>query len=259
MLVLALTFLMASPADTLLTPDVFAAGSVSTEAYETSPSFSADGQTMVFARYGDDWAQKTPYIAAWDGETWRVAEIPVGPVYNLAIAPDASSIVYATPSTDGEQALFRMPRKGEGWGTPENLTARHGIVGTYPCMTQAGDLLLYNSAGPSGAGLYRTRETADGFAPLTPLLIPPQGTAFDACSATSERIIYTHCFDDMCAPDAQNGVWLLGIDDAMQTPQKIGGLPYVWGVQVVPAWDLVVFTDGNDILSVPLNSVPELR
>jgi len=257
-LALALTLLIASPADTLLTPDVFAAGTISTDAYETSPSFAADGQTMVFARYGDDWAQKTPYIADWNGETWHVAEIPIGPVYNLAITPDASSIVYAARSAD-EQVLFRMARDGDGWASPENLTARYGIAGTYPCLTMNGDLLVYNSAGASGEGLYRTHETADGFGPLTPLFIPPQGTAFDAFSSDGEHILYTHCFDDTCASGAQNGVWLLDIDDAMQTPQKIDGLPYVWGVQVVPTLDLVVFTDGDDILSLPLDKVPELR
>ncbi|MEM6645291.1 MAG: hypothetical protein AAF730_03470 [Bacteroidota bacterium] len=259
MLVLALTLLMASPADTLLTPAVFAAGSISTEAYETSSSFAADGQTMVFARYGDDWAQKTPYIADWDGETWEVAEIPVGPVYNLAVAPDGRSIVYAARLADGQQNLFRMARDGAGWAAPENLTGQYGIAGTYPCLTSNGDLLLYTSEGAAGAGLYRARAEGDGFDPPAPLFIPPQGTAFDAFSADGDHIVYTHCFDDNCAPGPQNGVWVVQGEGAAQATHKIDGLPYVWGVQVVPALDLLVFTDGDDILSLPLDHVPTLR
>ncbi|MEM7787676.1 MAG: hypothetical protein AAF594_08110, partial [Bacteroidota bacterium] len=53
-----------------------APGVVSTAASETSPSVSADGRVLAFARYGDDWVAKTPYVARLGADGWRVEPVP---------------------------------------------------------------------------------------------------------------------------------------------------------------------------------------
>ena len=49
------------------TPARLAPGVISTERSETSPSVTRDGKTLVFARYGDDWERKRPYLARLGG------------------------------------------------------------------------------------------------------------------------------------------------------------------------------------------------
>jgi Tol biopolymer transport system component len=81
----------AAPPDTTWT--VFEPGVISTpEGTETSPSITADGQTMVFARTAG-WTDKGPYIATRQGDGWRVQKAPfTDTLYNLAVAPDGQSI-----------------------------------------------------------------------------------------------------------------------------------------------------------------------
>ncbi|MEM9665589.1 MAG: hypothetical protein AAF970_11685 [Bacteroidota bacterium] len=249
--------LLVSASDSLLKPTPFAPGAVSTDASETSPSFTADGRTMVFARYSDDWTQKQAFIAYRTETTWRVEPLAdTGPVYNLAIAPDGQEIVYVV-AEERVRTVFRLHRTDTGWSTPENLTARYGLVGAYPCLTAEGDLLLYQFAGTEGAGIYRAPREGDGFGPAEALYLLPQGTAFDAFAATTpSSLLVTRCVDDTCTPGPENGVFVVDPDPAAplvpRAVRRLDRLPYVWGLQPVPTLSLLVFTDGEDILMVPL-------
>lgn len=234
----------------------FLPGIVSTEASETSPSFSADGKRLVFARYGDDWSQKDPYFGLLTEEGWTVEPLPgIGPVYNLAISPDGETLIISTKSEEGSRELFGTRRSGEGWSPRENLTAEYGIVGTYPALTTSGDLLVYDAEGTEGPGVYVARKQDSGFGPAEPLYVPAGGTTFDAfLDESSGTLLVSRCLDDTCASEGPNGIWEVRVKKGVAgRAGKIQGLPYAWGVQPVESLGLLVFTDGEDILSAPLS------
>ncbi|MEM8556625.1 MAG: hypothetical protein AAGG50_02170 [Bacteroidota bacterium] len=232
----------------------FALGTISTEQSETSPSFSRDGRTMVFARYVD-WGEKTAFIADLTDAGWAVEAIPdIGPVYNLAVTPDGDAVVYAAGPAG---PLMRVARTPDGWLEPENLTDQYDIQGGYASFTDAGDLVVYRSDGPEGDGIYLAPKSDDGFGPATALYVPDEGTTFDAI-VDGQRLFVTRCFDDVCAPGSSNGVWEVTLDvEGGPSAQKMPALPYVWGVQIVEALGLFVYTDGEDILAVPLSTVEQ--
>ncbi|MEL6444145.1 MAG: hypothetical protein AAF089_07495 [Bacteroidota bacterium] len=237
-----------------MTAAPLAPGTISTSASETSPSFSRDGRVMVFARYGDDWSEKIPFVARLTDDGWGVERIPgVGPVYNLAVSPDGERVVYAV----GSNGPLLQVRYEEGtWSEPESLTAQYGVSGSYPALTDAGDLLVYKSDGSAGNGIYVARRRGEGLGPNAPLYVPDEGTTFDGVvSSVDEALLVTRCLDDVCDPGDLNGVWAveLGVPEG-PTARKIAALPYVWGVQPVEALRLLVFTDGEDILAVPLEA-----
>ncbi|MEM6783922.1 MAG: hypothetical protein AAF624_09345 [Bacteroidota bacterium] len=128
------------------------------------------------------------------------------------------------------------------------------MSGSYPAPTDDGDLLVYKSDGSAGNGIYVARGRGEGFGPIAPLYVPDEGTTFDGVASSLDGPLFvTRCLDDVCEPGDRNGVWAVELGGAEgPTSRKIGAVPYVWGVQPVEALGLLVFTDGEDILAVPL-------
>lgn len=114
----------------LATPEIFAPGAISGPAGVDCLTFTPDGATVYFDqkagwngfimeshRVGDGWS--TPRIAPFSGQ-WLD--------HDPAMAPDGSFLVYTsnraavagTPALHGGQ-LWRVDRRGEGWGEPVRL------------------------------------------------------------------------------------------------------------------------------------------
>ena len=174
-------------------------------------------------------------------------------MYNLAISPDASTVLYATRSEDA-RTLFRTRRAQGGWSRPENLTRRYGLAGTYPCLTENGDLFFFDADGASGAGIYAAPRDGEGFGSALPVYVPTSAAPFDGYTADGlGTLLVTRCFDDACLSGPENGIWEVRLDEAgAGEARKVESLPYAWGAQPVESSGLFVFTDGEDILAIPL-------
>lgn len=233
-----------------IVPGVLAPGTISTGGSETSPSFTADGKTLVFARYTTDWTQKTAYMATRDDTGWTVNELSeLGIVYNLAISGDGRFIVFARRDDDRE-TLFRVERRGDGWSEPLNLSQAFGLSGSYAHISPVGDLVVYDSDGDAGDGLYASGLFSAGYAQPKPRYVPGEGYNFDGWfSDDGETLLVTRCLDETCDANGRNGIWLVRGDDARLLDPR---LPYAWGAQPVPDLGVLVMTDGDDILTVPL-------
>lgn len=150
------------------TPDttwqVFEPGVISlSDTQETSPSITADGQTMVFART-ENWNDKVSYIATRNGEGWRVRKAPFADtLYNLAVSPDGQSIFFKTNETqDGEDVsrAYRVDRTEDEWNAPQDLPALYNINAGYFCPMADGTLYFF--APSPRPGIYRTEPDGDG-------------------------------------------------------------------------------------------------
>ncbi len=237
------------------TPARFGQDVISTGRSESSPSFSKDGKTMVFARYGDEWTRKDPYIAHLKQDGWKVEAIRgIGKVYNLAISPNGNTIIYAKRIGDSK-SIFRIRSTSTGWSNPENLTVKFGVAGTYPALTENGDLLFFDAEGTSGSGIYIARETGEGFGEPLPVFVTEGDTTFDPFSTDGKKILVSRCFDEVCNSGPRNGIWEITPDGkGGGATRKIPRLPYGWCSQIVEYLVIFVYTDGEDILAVPLGS-----
>ena len=82
---------------------------------------------------------------------------------------------------------------------------------------------------------------------------PGTGTTFDPFTVDGKKILVTRCFDDSCMSGPKNGIWEINILDGGKTKErKLDRIPYSWGAQAVKALGIFIYTDGNDILAIPL-------
>ena len=77
-------------------------------------------------------------------------------------------------------------------------------------------------------------------------------------SYSQDLVLVTRCFDDACASEGNNGLWAVPLSPAgvgrASAARHLGRIPYAWGAQVVPSLGVLVLTDGEDILTVPLRA-----
>jgi len=109
-------------------PQVLGPGVISGPANDADPAFTPDGATLVFARNG------TLMIARRDGEGWSAPRIaPFSGEWmdqQPAMSPDGRFLVFVSnrPLAAGDPKhpagnLWRVERRGDGWGEPVHLPA----------------------------------------------------------------------------------------------------------------------------------------
>ena len=248
------------PAIADTTWQAFAPGVISLpDIRETSPSVSADGQTMVFARTSN-WRDKVPYIATRSGDAWTVAEAPFADtLYNVALAPDGQSAFFKTyEMQDGEEVsrAYRVERTEDGWGTPHALPSLTGINAGYFCPMADGTLYFFARtprpgiyvAAPDGNGGYGAPQW------LSDAVSPEGTTSFDVLMHPDEdRLIITRAGipDDRADDLGPRGFYLYRrTADGWQEAKRLD-LPYGWGATVLPDGRLL-FVDAGDLQAVPL-------
>ncbi|NNE68398.1 MAG: hypothetical protein HKN33_17665 [Pyrinomonadaceae bacterium] len=231
----------------------FGNGLISTDASETSPSFANDGKSMVFARYGEDWSKKEPFYAVLSDGVWKVEPITsIGKIYNLAISPDGKSVFYSK-SEGKKRTLMRVGLEDGKWLAPENLTKKFGVKGSYPNLDLNGNLYFFDASGSKGQGIYKSLAMGEGFGKPEPVFLSENATTFDPYTEKGKSILVTRCFDDTCKSGMTNGIWEISFDSNGKTlERKLKNIPYAWGGQPVKELGLFVYTDGNDILAIPL-------
>jgi len=182
--------------------EVFAPGVISSpDSSESSPSITADGRTLVFTRYAS-YGRQVPYIAtqtgdswtadAWTADAWTARRAPFAEfVYNLAISPDGSTILFRTPRTDNLSTepvsrVFRVEQdEDDTWGKAEEVSELRGTRAGYFDLQEDGSLYLYARPAETGddpdqpRGIYRSTLRDDGsYGPLAFVgrAVSPTGT-----------------------------------------------------------------------------------
>jgi Tol biopolymer transport system component len=163
------------PATTSNGPTLFAPGVISGPVHDASPAFTPDGNTVYFSRdhtilvsqrRGQLWSE--PQLAAFAGR-WSDIE--------PAMAPDGSFLIFASnrPATepgepiDGEWEgamhkqsggnLWRVDRRGTGWGPPVRLPDRVNRGGAVwsPSVVADGSVYFMDGHLPGRFRLYRSQ------------------------------------------------------------------------------------------------------
>ena len=236
---------------------------------ETSPSISADGQTLLFART-TDCEDKVPYLATLEGDGWRVERAAFADtVYNAALAPDGRTVFFqthervprASGGSDGDSLVFRAfrsKRTVSGWAEPGELSTLAGLDAGYFSVAPDGSLTLF--AWQPRGGLYRAEpDGAGGYGDpvwLGDALAPNGATSFDALvHPDGDRLVVTRD-----VPEArrgalgESGFYLYRLVDGAWTEDRRLPLPYGWGATVLPDERFLFVLDG-DLQTVPLTAL----
>jgi len=132
------------------TPELFAPGIVSGPANDGSPTFTRDGQSLLFTRSGA--GAGTILESRWVKKQWTVPEIAsFSGQWNdqhPSMAPDGSYLIFVStrpvPGVEGRVAhIWRVDRLQHGWGTPVHLPAEVNIGPRTYAPSVAADNTLY--------------------------------------------------------------------------------------------------------------------
>jgi Tol biopolymer transport system component len=186
-------------ADAPPVPQLFAPGVISSPANDGSPTFTPDGNTLLFTRSTAGWsaileshkvggAWSEPQLAAFSGE-W--------PDSSPAMAPDGSYAVFVRIQAHAAQ-LYRVDRAATGtWGTPTKLpsTVNIGDAIWKPSVAADGTIYFVSIDKAGHKRLYSAAKTTTGYAQAQPLSfsdgtkldvdpeIAPDGSFLVFCSA----------------------------------------------------------------------------
>ncbi|HEU4556474.1 MAG TPA: hypothetical protein VFS20_01450 [Longimicrobium sp.] len=173
----------ASPAPVPGGPELVGPGVIATDANEYNPSLTPDGRTLVFARSEPDFRNAKIHVSTWSGAGWAPpAQVPFsdprftdsdptlsddgGELYFVSNRPHAGR-----DSTRRDLDLWRVPRVGAGWGTPEpvpGVNTRAQELGPQ----RRGEWLYFASTRSGMRGrldLYRARLQGDSVGPVEDL------------------------------------------------------------------------------------------
>ncbi len=239
--------------------ETFAPGVISLpDIRETSPSITADGQTLVFART-QNWKDKVPYIAQWVDGTWQVEKAPfVDTVYNLAISPDGQTIFIKKYEKRGEgeddiSHVYRVDRTASGWSEMKEIKSLYNINAGYFCPMASGRLYFY-ARGHLEKGIYYADPLGNGdYGP--PVWLSDEvstsevSTSFDVyINVEEDRLFITKSGGE----DFDRGFYFYEkTASGWNQRKKLDNLPYGWGMTVLPG-ERVLFVDAGDLQVMPL-------
>jgi len=218
-----------------------------TQARDASPAFTPDGSTVVFTR-GVGLARRL-YMAHRRGDAWS-APVPA-PFsdrwmdFEPAMAPDGSYLVFVSnrPASGQGKALdgnwggkpqpgrggnlWRVDRRGDGWGTPVRLpdSVNAGTSTFSPAVGGDGSLYFVRVNPGNGAfRLYRSRCTHDACRPAQPLALGTGGdrSDYDPAVAPDQSFIV---FSSDRPPAPSNGGDLFiafAVPGGWSTPTDLG-------------------------------------
>jgi len=247
--------------DTTWTP--LAPGAISTpDATETSPSVTADGQTMMFART-TNWTDKVPYLATRDGDGWTVQRLPFADtLYNAAIVPDGSAAIFKRNETENGEDVsraYRVERTENGWGEPREIESLFNINAGYFQPMNDGTLYFFARSPRPGIYVSTPDDTGTYGAPtwLSDAVSPDGTTSFDVLVHPDEdRLIITRAGipdgrEDELGP---RGFFYYEKRGDAWTSVKRLPLPYGWGATALPDGRFL-FVDAGDLHTVPFESL----
>ncbi|MEL1265126.1 hypothetical protein [Pseudoxanthomonas putridarboris] len=183
-----------SAADTAGQPVRWTPPALSTDQYESSPTFSPDGRELFFFRADRQFDNYRLLHSRCEGGQWSVPQEPpfaAAPGVletDPAFSPDGRRLYYGTARYNGDDLdIWKVERGADGrWGEPQRLPEPVNSPHTELLPRELADgRLLFGSnrpGGPGGRDLYFATSLSDGRWQVEPLPSPPNtaGNEYEA-------------------------------------------------------------------------------
>ncbi|MBT8305633.1 MAG: hypothetical protein KJN85_01720 [Maribacter sp.] len=231
-------------------------GIISTgELSENVINFSAD-ESIAFLTRTSSWTEQSAFIAhSKNGiftETIPIEELDR--IYNGAISPNADKIIYSIRENEHEN-IWLIRRENGKWANKTNLTRASGIEGGYFYWLNDQEIYFYQS---DNKGDIRLMELSEGKLSIKDSLISlntPNGTEFSPYVEKKKQfMIFTRYEEGNALNQGFFVSYNLGDFDNPQwsKPEKLAMLPYGWSAYILNDGNQFIYTDGEDIRSMPL-------
>ena len=225
---------------------------------ENTFSFTRD-ESQIFQTRTSDWDNQLGYISTNKNGLFTPSESiqELDTLYNGAISPDGNMIIYTKKEGD-EELLMLLKKKNNSWSEKVNLTETSNLQAGYFYWYSKTELYFYtpNNKGDIAAGSLENDKllVTDSLKPLN----TNEGTEFSPFVDKEKRfIIFTRYTE---GDPAQQGFFIsynTGDFDSPKwgVPEKLSSLPYGWNAYISDISNQFLFTNGDDIMSVPLDSL----
>lgn len=236
----------------------FLEGIVTTGDYdENTISFSANEELAILTRT-DNWEKQQPILLRRSNGVYVEEDLydELGYIYNAALSPDGDKLLYSVRDSDQEEIwLIKL----NDWSNRLNLTKASGIQGGYFYWHNENEVYFYTSQHGYG-------DVMKGILSNESLTIVDSLKELNAINATEfspfidkdgQFIIFTRYEEGV--PDNQ-GFFIaynsgVGNETVWTIPKKLEMPGYGWSPAIISNNTQFVYTDGNDILSLPITAL----
>lgn len=219
-------------------------------------SFTKD-EDLIFQTRTVEWDHQFGFtsskIAGLYAESLPFAE--TDSIYNGAISPSGEKLIYSTKENGLEEVILLQKVNGR-WSERINLTQQSHIKGGYFYWHNENELYFYipENNGNIVRGVLDQNELV--ITDQLQNLNTPGATEFSPYVHRDKRwIIFTRYLE---GDVSQQGFFISynladGDEPVWSSPKKLTMLPYGWNAWVLASKDQFLYTNGEDIMSVPLN------
>lgn len=233
-------------ADGKFYPGVISTGELSENVF----SFSSDENIMFLTRT-EDWDRQTAFIAQKKNglytETSQVEELDS--IYNGSISPNGNRIIYTTKDGDNETTwLYNLKDKSN-----INITKNSGISAGYFYWLTEDELYFYQEieGGNIYSGILKDNKLTvkDAFDSVN-----TESAEFSPYMDPEKRFIIFTRYKEK--DGSQQGFFIsYQKDGKWSEAEKIQNLPYGWNARIIQNGTQFLYTDGEDIYSVPISTL----
>lgn len=246
--------------NTFVTADsLFYQGVLSTAKLSENVISFTTNEDLVFQTRTADWDNQFAFLS-YKKDGLFTESIPIkmmDTIYNGAISPSGDKIIYCIKNNGSPQVML-IEKDNNSWSEPKNLSQSSNIKGGYFYWLSESQLYFYIPE--NGGDIVKGTLENDRLTIVDHLknLNTSSGTEFSPYVDKASRfIIFTRYVE---GDESQQGFFAsynLTNSDAPKwsNPKKLSMLPYGWNAYIINSESQFLFSDGEDILSVPLEKL----
>lgn len=197
--------------------------------YDNQPSFTPDGQALLYTAVGADGEADSWSIRLPNGAPKRLTTAPIG-VYSPTVMPDGRWFSVIRVEADSTQRLWKFPLDGQG--TPAAVLDRIKPVG-YHAWLDEHTLALYVLGARLGVNAPATLQIADTHTGAATVVATDVGRAL-AKVPHHDAVSFVQVVRD-------SGQWLAEYDVRTRVVRRLGRMP--------PGADYLAWTPGGAVIT----------
>ncbi len=236
--------------------ETFCPGTISTSDYsENTFSFTKDQRTLFVSRT-TGWTIQQGLLATEQAGDFSTLTGPplLDSIYNGAINPEGNKIIFCVRK-GSKESIYLTKKTANNWSKPINLSQTSNLEGGYFYWFSDTELYLYVSNQNGNIVQAQLLDDQLQIANKMAHINTDEATEFSIYMHPRKKFLIFSRYQDN--NPAQQGLFIsfnLGQPQApnWSIPQKIDALPYGWNPYIHPSKKLFLFSDGEDILSLPM-------